>query len=266
MSYPFADLDLARRLERGEAKANAASVEARARVAPEMGAAWIERAGAYAMYDGADSPLTQTFGLGVFQTPSNEDLDALEQFFAERGAEALHEVSPLAGMETMQLLSRRGYRPVELSAVLYQPVAAPPPAASPVTTRIIAADEVDLWANTAAGGWSEYPELGDFIREIGRVTASAKGTAPFLAELDGRPIATGALAMHDGVAILAGASTIPSARNQGAQRALLDARLRHAAQNGCDLAMMAALPGSTSQRNAERRGFRVAYTRIKWGR
>ena len=27
---------------------------------------------------------------------------------------------------------------------------------------------------------------------------------------------------------------------------------------------MGALPGSASQRNAERNGFRIAYTRIKW--
>ena len=71
--------------------------------------------------------------------------------------------------------------------------------------------------------------------------------------------------IHEGVALLAGASTIPSARNRGAQRALLEARLRHAASQGCDLAMMGASPGSTSQKNAERQGFRIAYTRIKWG-
>jgi hypothetical protein len=29
---------------------------------------------------------------------------------------------------------------------------------------------------------------------------------------------------------------------------------------------MVATPGSASQRNAERNGFRVAYTRIKWQR
>jgi hypothetical protein len=66
------------------------------------------------------------------------------------------------------------------------------------------------------------------------------------------------------VALLAGACTIPEARQQGAQLALLDYRLRYAADHGCDLAMMGAQPGSASQRNAERHGFRIAYTRIKW--
>jgi len=38
----------------------------------------------------------------------------------------------------------------------------------------------------------------------------------------------------------------------------------YAYDQGCDLAMMVAQPGSDSQRNAERKGFRIAYTRIKW--
>jgi hypothetical protein len=45
---------------------------------------------------------------------------------------------------------------------------------------------------------------------------------------------------------------------------LLHERMRYAFEHGCDLAMMVALPGSQSQRNAERRGFQVAYTRTKW--
>jgi hypothetical protein len=66
------------------------------------------------------------------------------------------------------------------------------------------------------------------------------------------------------VALMAGASTIPSARGRGAQLALLERRLQDAFANGCDIAMMGALPGSISQRNAERHGFRIAYTRVKW--
>ena len=66
--------------------------------------------------------------------------------------------------------------------------------------------------------------------------------------------------LRDGVAHLAGASTIPEGRRRGAQLALLDERLRFAAANGCDIALMGAAPGSGSQRNAERHGFRIAYT------
>jgi hypothetical protein len=40
--------------------------------------------------------------------------------------------------------------------------------------------------------------------------------------------------------------------------------MRYAFEHGCDLAMMVAEAGSDSQRNAERQGFRIAYTRMKW--
>ncbi|HVG24182.1 MAG TPA: GNAT family N-acetyltransferase [Thermoanaerobaculia bacterium] len=265
MDYPYSDQALSRRLERCEAKTNAAMVAARAVLHPELETTWIERGGTYAMYDGAGSPLTQTFGLGLFGMPAEEDLDALEEFFGTRGAPVFHEVSPLAHPETLVLLSRRGYRPVELTTILYRPVVALQ-RTSEVRTRIIEPGEEDLWSATSAEGWSEYPELGDFMHDLGRVTAMSRGTHAFLAELDGRAVATGALAMHDGVAILAGASTIPSERKRGAQRALLEARLQYAFEQGCDLATMGAQPGSASQRNAEWQGFRIAYTRIKWGK
>lgn len=264
--YALSDLSLSRRLERCEAKSNAAFVEARGRIAPASGAMWMERAGAYAMFDGVGSPVTQTFGLGIFETPASEDLAAIERFFEERGAAVMHEVSPLVSMETVELLVARGYRPVEFSSVMHRPLDVIEHYETAVRARIMAPEEVALWASTASEGWSEYAELGSFMDDFGRVSASSKGNVAFFAELDGRPVGTGALSIHDGVALFAGASTIPSARKQGAQRALLEARLRYAVEQGCDLAMMGAAPGSSSQRNAERQGFRIAYTRIKWGK
>ncbi len=139
-----------------------------------------------------------------------------------------------------------------------------PPRDERIVVREIGPGEEDLWARVAAEGWHETAELATFVTEIGEIMARSKGSFCFLAELEGRPIAAAALGLADGVALLAGASTIPSARNRGAQLALLQARLHFAADRGCELAMMGALPGSTSQRNAERQGFRIVYTRIKW--
>jgi hypothetical protein len=51
------------------------------------------------MFDGVGSPLTQTFALGLTQNVSPDDLEALEDFFHERGSDTIHEVSPLAGVE-----------------------------------------------------------------------------------------------------------------------------------------------------------------------
>jgi GNAT superfamily N-acetyltransferase len=266
--YLLADLTLARRLEQAEGRSNADFVEARARVSPEVGATWIEVAGVFAMFDGVQSPCTQTFGLGIHEPVTSGDLDRLEAFFRERGAPVFHEVSPLADPSALARLNERGYQPIEFTSVMFRPIGrgVPLPASrnEAIVVRLAEAREHELWAQTATEGWSEFTEFADLMLDLSRVSAARTSGLSFLAELEGRPIATGALTIHNGVALLAGASTIPEARNQGAQAALLQSRLRHAAEHGCDLAMMCAAPGSASQRNAERQGFRIAYTRIKW--
>ena len=263
---PFVDLDLARRLERTEARSNAAFAEARARLFPARGAGWQEIAGAYALFDGPDSPLTQTFGLGLFAEATAADLAEIEAFFAERHRPVLHEISPLAPDSLWPLLRERGYQPIEFTSVLYRNLACLPDApASSLSSRTSEAAEADAWARVAAAGWStEAPEFTDFLRELGQTNAQSAGMTSFLAELDGQPIATASLYQHAGVALLAGASTVLAGRRRGAQTALLAARLHRAAAQGCTLAMMGARPGSPSQRNAERHGFRIAYTRVKW--
>jgi len=266
---PFVDLALARRLERAEGRSGATFVETRARLEPGSEAAWVAVAGALAVFDGPGSPLTQTFGLGLFDPVGAAELLSLEEFFFSRGSDVWHEVSPLAGVELQGALAARGYRPVELTSVMFRPLASPLAGGAPVGSvqvRRCGPGEEDLFARTAARGWSESPAAQAVIEKLGAVMARRPDGPCFLASLDGRPVAAGSLSLGEGVAVLAGASTVPEARRQGAQLALLHERLRWAAAAGCDLAMMCAAPGSASQRNAERHGFRVAYTRTKWQR
>jgi hypothetical protein len=268
-SFIFSDQDLARRLERTEGHTNREFVETRARLYPEVGACWTEVAGAYAMFDGAASLLTQTFGLGLFDEVTGAQMDEIESFFSERGAPVLHEVSPLADPALVPLLNERGYQPIEFTSVMFRPISRtgddlPAPSNDKIDVRVVGEDEHELWAQTATHGWSEFTEFADQILDLSRVSAQRTGAAHFIAEIEGRPIATGGTGICDGVLLLAGASTVPEGRRQGAQMALLRSRLRFAAEQGCDIAMMCAQPGSTSQRNAERNGFRIAYTRIKW--
>src|SRR6186997_1468178 len=51
--HPFADRALSQRFERAEGSANRSFVEARCRLNPDGGSAWIECGGALAMFDGA---------------------------------------------------------------------------------------------------------------------------------------------------------------------------------------------------------------------
>ncbi len=262
------DAALAARLETTEATANARFVEARKRISSESNATWIEVAGAYAMFDGPESPCTQTFGLGINGDPTEADLQSLESFFIERGAAVHHEVAPLISPQLIALLNNRNYHPIEFTNVMYRWIGpnVPIPTSRNPKLGVFSATSAnaELWAQTSANGWSENPDVVQFILGLARNFVVTRGVTAMFAHLDDRPIATGVVTISGGVALLAGASTIPKARNQGAQSALLAQRLRFATEQGCDVAMMCALPGSLSQRNAQRNGFYIAYTRTKW--
>jgi GNAT superfamily N-acetyltransferase len=265
-SIMFADLALAKRLERAEGQSCVEFAEAQRRLQPDSGAEWIECAGAYAAFCGVDSPITQSFGLGIFEELSPDSLDTIERFFLECGAPVLHEVSPLAGVAALELLCRRNYRPIEISSVLYRSVEVPDTTRdSHIRVRVIAPEEAQLWTEVSARGWAhEHPELLDTILQLGAIISARRQSTCFLAEIDHKPGAAGVLSMHGNVALFAGASTVPEMRRRGLQAALLQERMRYALDHGCDLAMMVAMPGSDSQRNAERNGFGIAYTRTKW--
>lgn len=265
----FKDAALARELERTEGSVAASLADARRRVLPAQHSEWRDIGGATAIFAGADSPMTQTFGLGMTQPATPAQLDALEAFFREHGAPTNHEVSPLAGVATSALLVARGYVPIEHSSVLVREltVADEPAASSGLRVRVMEEADRASWIDAAVEGWSGDGGMpADVMREIAELASHNHAMVHVLVESEGRVIATGSLGICGRVALLAGASTVPSARGRGAQVAAQTARFVEARQRGCSIAMIVTEPGSTSQRNAERRGFAVAYTRTKWQR
>jgi GNAT superfamily N-acetyltransferase len=263
----YMDLALSQKLERTEGTVAASFAEAHEAVSA-CGAMARDFDGTVAIFDGVDSPMTQTFGLGLARPADDAQLDVIERFFGERGAATDHEVSPFAGVEVTGRLVARGYVPTEMSTVLVQAIdgaAAVVPASALRARAIDPAVDVGAWIETSVAGWGAEAAVAEFIRAIASVNVRNAAMTHYVVEDGGGvPVATGSLGVHDGVALLAGASTIPSARGRGAQALLLATRLRDARARGCELAMMVASVGSQSQRNAERNGFRVAYSRTKW--
>jgi GNAT superfamily N-acetyltransferase len=261
----FADLALSKRLERAEGHACMQFANARRRLFPARGSECMECAGAYAVFDGIGAPTTQTFGLGLFEELDVVALESIERSFLDRGAQVDHEVSPLVGVAALNLLSRR-YRPIEISNVMYRRVEEP--AAEDrgrIRVRVANPAEAKLWSEINVRGWTyEHPELVGFLQEGAPIFLAREKSPCFLAELDGQQGAAGVLFIHEGVALFGGSATVPELRGRGLQAALLAERLHYAFDQGCDLAMMVAEVGSNSQRNAERKGFHVAYTRTKW--
>jgi hypothetical protein len=263
MSNPlFSDLDLTRRVEAAEAQASLAWLTAYQRLYPAAGAVAEAVAGGWARFAGIDSPVTQATSLGMNGPVSEPDLDRMEAFYRSRGSACRVIVCPLADPSLLASLNHRDYRLTEMENVLVrriEPSKRPPPLMPGVTVRRAKEREGNLWAQIMAGGFFEHglpdPKLMEMFR------ASAAGLQSFLGFLGEEPAGAGVFFIHEGVALLCGAATLPRFRQRGVHRALHYARLACAAVEGCNLACVMTQPGSTSQRNAERQGFQVAYTR-----
>ncbi|MGA3098828.1 MAG: GNAT family N-acetyltransferase [Bryobacteraceae bacterium] len=248
----FADAALARRLEAGEA--------AIARGCVRRGAEVLEVAGGCAVFAGAGSPLTQAVGLGLSGPVSPADLDSLAAFFRSRGAPLRIEVCPLADAGFLEALAGRGCRVTEFNNVLAMPLAgyAVPP--SP-RVRLIAPGEEDLWSLTVGRGFFEEARLTPEEMDVGRDIAAMPSAQCYLAFEDGEAAGGAALAIGEGLATLFADSAIARFRRRGLHGELIAARLAEAAARGCDMAAACAQPGSVSQRNYERVGFRVVYSK-----
>jgi hypothetical protein len=255
-SHTFADAALARRLEAAEA------LNARMCSASPAGAAFLDIAGGCAIFVGADSPLTQAVGLGLNGPVSEAEVDTLEAFFRQREAGVSVDFCPLADHSLLDIFSRRGYRPSEFNNVLIKRMAGAQIVMAPRVRRAITGED-DLWSHTVGRGFFEEGDLTTAEMEVGRAIFAMPGAQCYLAVAEsGEPAGGGALAVRDGLATLFADSTIGTFRRQGFHRELIAARLNEAIALGCDMAMAATLPGSTSQRNFERLGFEVVYTKV----
>lgn len=257
----LSSIGLARRLEAAEAESGAECARAHRRLHPESCAAVLEAGGGSAIFIGAGSPLSHAAGLGMSGPVSPEDLDRLEEFYGERGAPVSIELCPLADPSLVELLAERGYRITEFNNVLVRPLAATEALHPEPCVRPAEEDEQDLWAFTVGRGFLEKDELTGEEMDVGRNIFQMAGVRCYFGFNGSQPAAAAAMLTHGGVATLFADSTITPARRAGLHAALIRGRLRWAIENWCDLATASTQPGSTSQRNFERNGFQVAYTR-----
>ncbi|MGB8987387.1 MAG: GNAT family N-acetyltransferase [Candidatus Sulfotelmatobacter sp.] len=91
-----------------------------------------------------------------------------------------------------------------------------------------------------------------------------EGALTFAASVEGKMVACGAglvIPAHR-IFALCGAGTSVEYRGRGLQTALLRVRLSAAAEAGCEYAVVVTQGGTPSQRNCERLGFQVAYSKV----
>ena len=255
-SLNFADAALARRLEAAEA------INARGCTASSPGADFLDVAGGCGIFVGADSPLTQAVGIGLNGPVTEAEVDALEAFFRTREAPVSIDFCPLADPGLLERLGERGYRATEFNNVLVKRLAGAEIVLAQRVRRALPGEQ-DLWSHTVGRGFFDQGDLTTAEMDVGRAIFAMPGAVCYLAVANtGEPAGGGALAVRDGLATLFADSTIAAFRRQGLHRELISARLNEAIALGCDTATASTLPGSTSQRNYERLGFEVVYTKV----
>ena len=215
--------------------------------------------------------MNKVVGLGFGGVPSAAAMDDVEQTLAGVGDAVQVELSNLADPEVAALLSGRGYRLVGFENVLGRDLSA---AAQPVAPPGVESHRgndagIDVWVDAVVEGFAHPDDVGvpsheefprDIVEKAERDFEKA-GATTYVAMCDGAVAGGGGMRLTDGVAQLTGAATVPAYRRRGVQGALLSTRLVDAAAAGCDIAVVTTAPGSTSQKNVQRSGFQLLYTR-----
>ncbi len=232
MTLPPVTFELVRRLEHAALRFSVARLEA-IRDRPETGLDLrIKRFGAAIAPASPAQPeldfVNRIEGLG---TADVARLDQILDFYGSLGIDPWLELAPEAGVEELGAVRRTDGAEAEAAARLLLEGHAVPEASLPTHGSALAA------AVERAGGCL-------YVATVGGVRAAAA-----------------VLTVADRIGYLANAATLAAFRRRGCQRALIAARVADAAGGRCDLVTSGAKFGSSSQRNLERAGFRLAYTK-----
>ena len=262
----FVDQVLARRFEACEEMPQVLYARMFQKTRPEIGAAEEEICGGHMIFAGLGSPIGRATGLGLDRAFTAADLDSIEQFYRAHHAPAQVDLCPMHRPEVFELFKERGYALAELNNVLFRKLdaeekfPAPPPACE---IRRSLLEEADTAGAIVEGAF--FPDgAPEAFRGLIAPFYQMERALAFVATIEGKLVAcgTGLVIPEHRVFALCGAGTLAEFRGRGLQTALLRARMSAAVEAGCEYAVVVTQGGTISQRNAERLGFRVAYSKV----
>jgi GNAT superfamily N-acetyltransferase len=264
--HTVVDHQLALRLERFACADVRGFAETAAVLYPGSGAEFLEVAGGVAGYVGPGSPVNGAVGLGLEGEVGVDAIAEIEAFYLERAERPIISVCPFADPSLTLVLEERGWTAGTLENVLVREIGRHDlfdPVAVGVEVRTAdGAEDLDAWAFMAASGFSAPDEPTAAELQLATIASRREGARFLFGIVDGAFAGTGQLEVADGLGWLSGDTTLPRFRRRGVQSSLQRVRLGMARDAGCSLAVTESVPGSASQRNMERLGFRVAYTRV----
>jgi ribosomal protein S18 acetylase RimI-like enzyme len=262
----FVDKALARRFEACEEMPQVLYARAFQKTRPAIGAAEQEICGGHMIFAGLGSPIGRATAAGLDRPFTVEDVDRVEQFYRSHHAPSQVDLCPLHDPAVFGMFKERGYGIAELNNVLYLPL--DPNEEFPSAP---AGCDIRRGRREEAESQSEIVERAFFPDGApeaftGLMTPlyQMEGALTYAATVDGKMVACGAglVIPEHRIFAVCGAGTLAEFRGRGLQTALLRCRLAAAAEAGCEYAVVVTNGGSASQRNCERLGFRVAYSKV----
>ena len=262
----FVDRALARRLEACEEMPQVYYAREFQKTRPAIGAAEEEICGGHMIFAGLGSPIGRATGLGLDRPFTAADVDRVEQFYRSRQAPSQVDLCPLHEATVFEMFKERGYGIAELNNVLYRRLDRREQfPAAPAACEIRRGLREEAEAQSAVVERAFFPD-GAPEAFTGLLTPlyQMEGAVAFLASVDGKMAACGAglVIPEHRIFAVCGAGTLAEFRGRGLQTALLRVRLAAAAEAGCEYAVVVTQGGTISQRNCERLGFRVAYSKV----
>jgi ribosomal protein S18 acetylase RimI-like enzyme len=267
----FVDKALARRFEACEEMPQLLFSRTFQTTRPQIGAAEEEICGGHMTFSGLGSPIGRATGAGFDRQLAAEDVDRIEQFYRSHQAPSQVDLCPLHDSTVFEMFKERGYAIAELNNVLYRPLDREENFRDQKFAAAPAGCEIRRGLREEAETLSRIVERAFFpdgapeaFTGLFAPFYQMQGAVTFAATIEGKIVACGAglVIPEHRVLAMCGAGTAAEFRGRGLQTALLRARLAAAAAAGCEYAVIVTQGGTTSQRNAERLGFRVAYSKV----
>jgi hypothetical protein len=259
----MADIRLVELVEQAEARNAIACAASHARLKGRRAKVQPFNSG-YLVSAGPGSAPTAV-GAGRRGRLSSAEVAAMEEFFDSHSTGGSIPLCPRTSSDLHRQLHELGYRGCDVMSVMAcVPSAAKTlPHRREVVIEPVRIGTQSLWERTVSAGFEGVDHLDGDRAMCGKVITAIPEVFCYLARCpSGEPLGGAAMIRYGRVAIFFGDSTLPRARGRGVHKELIRRRLLTAKTLNCDLATALTVPGSVSERNYERSGFEVAYTRL----
>jgi GNAT superfamily N-acetyltransferase len=224
-----------------------------------------EASGFFFIASGVDTlALNRVVGLGIEEQLTEASLDKAIAFYRKAGVPRFFvQLHPeIVTPDVKRVLKKKGFTHHNNWVKLYRDTTPLPPVDTNMTIEEINSKDAPLFATILIRGF----EWSDFLQSWAQAVVGRNSWRHYLAYDGAAPVATGAFYTWGQHAWIDFASTLPKARGQGAQAALVARRIVDAKQAGCNWLVVETAEDTPQKpapsfRNMVRYGFQTAYVR-----